>query len=853
MPSNRAPPFLELSRDTLQDFDTSGLDLENVLAVWTGLTKCSSFIKNGKRLENISWRIVNRNLVVKQNESSNSDVVEAQSNLGKTRNKLNDGDLFSILSIVSEQGVSSTRPLLTKRRSGSKILTKKSFNRSSESLNRPPVFRKTSSSKSLKKMSLKTQQKRNSALDLTSIPNDIDLFEQPNPRYAFGIYEPSNAQKDEATSKPGLTRSDTSTSVVRGFVPGAASEPEGESLPVNHIQKSKQSSASTTPVESLFKPPAHQTKPEPPKSPVHTTSSLFSKLERVKSPLSHDSTADVLNSKVPESLFNNNHHSNKKKSLTNTDKAQEEHTNTTTSSLFDHAAKLQNAEMSQPKPQLKKRATVLNNLGMTSLSKPQDKKHEKNMFFIESSPSPTDSKFLDSHHHNSGHVHHDKKSPALKPQGDHKSLFSGNGNHTNQNGKSSLFEGKKPIREIMFSSDDSFSDESDWSSVSEDLASEDEQDINEQWKRTVFKREDSKAQKPQIKRSLLSGLFLNEMQSEEAYQQRPQPPLKASTTSVSSKNSSDGYEILSTSAASGIVVKHRSNPLTESNNLERNTAEPVTSISTTHAIASGLLHEPNSSADLKTTLDQQHQPSSSLSHLTKSALHLTNYFSSQRKNSFSSIASDRSRMKFKHESNAPPTASTLLPTALSTHMFLPNAHQRAKSRLTAVAESESNEPSRKTSTDGGIPSKDGETVETEDVNDKNCEVHPQDQVKAVTPIKSPTIHIPIAAQHHEDKHNISRKLSPKTTRKQMLATELSDSLRKSILWDRQYAFTGDGTKKYLYDVTGVPATTTLKDANEGPISEEKWGDNGADKPKVIKKDFQVDDDWDKESFYTRGW
>jgi hypothetical protein len=848
MSNNNVPPFLELSRDTLQAFDTSGLDLENVLAVWTGLTKCSEFIKNGKRLENISWRIVNRNLVIKENKH----VVEEpqlSSSVGKTRNKLNDGDLFSLLSIVSEQNVDPLRPQLAKRKSSNKNLTKRGKNNSSESLlvNRPSMFRKSSSSKSLKKMN----QKRKSNVDLSSIPHDTDIFEQPNPRYAFGIYDPSTSPKDTVQAAL-LTRSDTSTSVIRGFVPDDPStkqqSPPRKSPPSPRVQREKKSveKASEKASPSLFGNYQQQLTPEEDiQNSSRTTSSLFNH-ERVKSPLSHESTTEVLSGRETMSLFGSQQP--QKSSLF-------DNNNNSRSSLFDNKKQsqrtYQNSDSSGSSGQLarfqpKKRSTVLNSLGMTSLSKPHDQKKDKKMFFIESSPSPTEPKLFDAN------IHHDTHKPPADPHHHrHTTQKQKSQVMASQGEKQSLFEGKAP-REIMFSSDDSLSDESDWSSVSEDPQSEDDEDLHEEWNRTVFKRADSAPQKPQIKRSLLSGLFLNDMQPEDSHISSPQPQMfkvavstrtqSRTATPAHSKPSSTGSHELSTSALSTVMVRHASKPSTDGTTLELMTSEPHTSISMTHVTASGELNEPRITSDFKAALDQQVQPSSSFSSLAKSALNLTNYFSSQRKNSFSSIASDRTRVRLKHESNAPPTASTLLPTALSTHMFLPNAHQRAKSRLAAVVESEgSEEPSRKNSESGQNPILVEKDLSGKDITHERT-LHSEES-QAVKPIKSPTISIPLVSQTNDDPHNfnISRKLSPKTTRKQMLATELSDSLRKSILWDRQYAYPGESQKKYVYD-------GNLKETQDE--NDPKWD---ADKPKVLKKEVEGGDDWDKESFYTRGW
>lgn len=83
--SRRRPnPFLEISAST-KDYIGSQLkeqasnenadkvEFDNIVTFWTTLTKVSDVIENGKRLENISWRLVNRKMLLK-NELSNKDV-----------------------------------------------------------------------------------------------------------------------------------------------------------------------------------------------------------------------------------------------------------------------------------------------------------------------------------------------------------------------------------------------------------------------------------------------------------------------------------------------------------------------------------------------------------------------------------------------------------------------------------------------------------------------------------------------------------------------------------------------------------------------------------------------------------
>ncbi|TID29282.1 hypothetical protein CANINC_002078 [Pichia inconspicua] len=80
----RPKPFLEISASTKEyiGFQLKGqainenvnkVKFDNIVTIWTTLTKASDFIENGKRLENISWRLVNRKLLLK-NDLSYKDV-----------------------------------------------------------------------------------------------------------------------------------------------------------------------------------------------------------------------------------------------------------------------------------------------------------------------------------------------------------------------------------------------------------------------------------------------------------------------------------------------------------------------------------------------------------------------------------------------------------------------------------------------------------------------------------------------------------------------------------------------------------------------------------------------------------
>ncbi|SCU88314.1 LADA_0E09450g1_1 [Lachancea dasiensis] len=207
--------------------------------------------------------------------------------------------------------------------------------------------------------------------------------------------------------------------------------------------------------------------------------------------------------------------------------------------------------------------------------------------------------------------------------------------------------------------DSSDEDESDWDSLSDDsqLYDEEEDDIyyQKQWDKLMFPRNDSlrtnfnkstassttsvdHQQDP--KRSLLSGLFLSEMNK------KPTPQIMSSWSLPQQPT------------------------LEESSIVAVGDVTPSSSWKGTDAISHAI--------------SRDHIPA--------------------QRNSFSSIISDSTRQRYTFQSNAPPTAQTILPTALSTHMFLPNnVHQQriAKSeslRSEPVKRRESMDiPSKKTS------------------------------------------------------------------------------------------------------------------------------------------------------------
>lgn len=551
---------------------------------------------------------------------------------------------------------------------------------------------------------------------------------------------------------------------------------------------------------------------------------------------------------------------------------------------------LKNQQSHHGKPLNKQ--TLLSNLGMTTLQNSSKAvKDSNNMFFIESSPSPAESDIvgsidnitlkdhfpahlgkhmkesshlahqqvslldnIDRHHHH--HHHHSKPEqqnahdlflsqtgithPNHETHSRATSLFGNNGNGSHQGdsrqegspierSNTSLFQHQNVKNNQLMYSSDSFTDDSDWSSVSEDSdsGSDDAEYHRQRWndeKLKFSKKDESK--KPQIKRSLLSGLFLNEMNPDTKKPGKKPVLLRSSTTSDMNSNSLLTATKQSPALSHQHVIDSKSSlEISSSIGHQRKSSLATPSQTTINALASvtsptlqarpsfqrkvstssvGMNHISSKNSDVSSIygtsvekrsaashLPHPQQQSSLTSFMSKSALNLTSYFVNSRRPS-----------SLNHQSNAPPTAATLLPTALATHMFLPNVHQRARSKLSSVVEG---------STTSGSSVENGSAIEADDNESASASLQ-QRKLSVPTPIPAKSrasSFVSVNGSHLErpnfvnqnnanqmvhHSHNVpvkskkvipGEKLSPRLSRKLMLATELSESLRESMIWDRK--------------------------------------------------------------------
>lgn len=541
--SKKSLPFLEVSPDLL-NLDRESLDFENVLTVWTTLIKSKNFIKNGRRLENISWRVVNRNLLLKPYEESriSLDAKDFDTLMGISSQKSNKQPFLhtpnptppppklkkrpSQIDRIHHVGKEITNEVSSSeeevvdeeeaREAKAKAKAKVDYSRGGDDLeggSGPSGINDSSTYHHLQSDSRLNHQER---FPHTDSHNQNASLHHPEPKYAVGA-----AAETMAPRKPPMERSSTSTSIVRGFSPS-------------------QVSVSYTPKIDAQK----------------------------QSELKEED-------KVSEQK-----------------RLQEQ-----------HKQHIQQLYRKQPDS---RRSNLYNKLSMSKIS-PKGKNND--MFFIESSPSPAES---------------DMEPKKLSPNRSNASLFGGQNEHQSQ---------------ILFTSDDSFSDSEpdEWSSVSE---SEEEENDKEE-SSLAFEKNDQLLTRNHsaMKRSLLSGLFLNQLHS---------PPQRARTMSPG-EQSSERFDHPSirrtvTHTAPSMASSSANLPSvkTEGQHLNISSSYDKPATSSSYVVASAL----------KQNLETN-----------KSALNLAHQLAN-------------SRRPTHQPSNAPPTASTLLPTALSTHMFIPSAQQR---------------------------------------------------------------------------------------------------------------------------------------------------------------------------------
>ncbi|KAK9389228.1 hypothetical protein V1515DRAFT_614112 [Lipomyces mesembrius] len=217
----KADPFLSLAVDNISKLDTS--DAENLFSIWTVFSKCAENLENGRRLENLSWRLWNREAFVANNgvhSSSKSASCSPCPDLSS-----------SVESVSSDHHAHAPKP---SRPPMQKSNTTDRFQKVIETFN----IAQEEHWKALRSEQLAQQQKQKSLIANKEIARsalvapeqpsvsvsaqkpvavDIPIPEQPLPRSA-------DTSDSESDSERHLSRAAlSSTSIVRGFSPSAIS------------------------------------------------------------------------------------------------------------------------------------------------------------------------------------------------------------------------------------------------------------------------------------------------------------------------------------------------------------------------------------------------------------------------------------------------------------------------------------------------------------------------------------------------------------------------------------------------------------------------------------------------------
>ncbi|KAK9495045.1 hypothetical protein V1508DRAFT_240953 [Lipomyces doorenjongii] len=207
MPPKLKDPFLSLAVDNISKLDTS--DAENLFSIWTVFSKCAENLENGRRLENLSWRLWNREAFVANNAvppSSKSASCSPCPDLSS-----------SVESASSDHHAQAPKP------SGppmQKSNTTDRFQKVIETFN----IAQEEHWKALRSEQLARQQKQRSLIankEISQEPAAVDIPIQkqplPVPRSAYTSDSESDSDRHLSRAAP------SSTSIVRGFSPSAIS------------------------------------------------------------------------------------------------------------------------------------------------------------------------------------------------------------------------------------------------------------------------------------------------------------------------------------------------------------------------------------------------------------------------------------------------------------------------------------------------------------------------------------------------------------------------------------------------------------------------------------------------------
>ncbi|KAG7896888.1 hypothetical protein KL905_001295 [Ogataea polymorpha] len=471
-----------------------------------------------------------------------------------------------------------------------------------------------------------------------------------------------------------------------------------------------------------------------------------------------------------------------------------------------------------------------------------------------------------------------------------------------QKSQMSLFDnksGKQAVtkQHIMFSSDEEISDGSDWSSMSGDSDLDDDDEGEEEQLNFSKTNIQKPAERPQMKRSLLSGLFLDKMGNEvsEKSRENSRPKSRSPSLVVSPSLGSVDHPEMSRASTSAFNVNASADVVTSPTEKTRSLAQR------------NITSSPVPPTDHQRPTMTRNNSSNNPHLVSKSAISLASFLASNRRPHATASEVHNGHYDRHHESNAPPTAATLLPTALSTHMFLPTMNLHRQSRVRDTKSSTHShlvpKPTAKTQLDDRSRQASRGRSDGQD-NDKEFEeaISVSSSVKSIEIPGSLTRSRTHSRTHsHRDSpvHHPSRpglenrgssyltKVSPAVTTREMLTKELPSNLVESINNENKLIHASSTNLSELssharlhnYIHTNQSSTATLMNgivtADENSSSESEPSNNiiangiMGNKLRLLTTDTQSapfiddehlaynqdkDDDWeDNLNYHARGW
>ncbi|ODV83206.1 hypothetical protein CANARDRAFT_30151 [[Candida] arabinofermentans NRRL YB-2248] len=729
----KSPPFLELSNSTIELLEKnkhqlSAIDFDNVLTLWTTLIKSSDFIKNGKRLENISWRVVNRNLLLKNDFNFNDFSTLIDISTKSNDLKITNNNTKPITKRIPSSGSTKSQQLLQPppprpQQQQQQQQTKPTPSLFNSRPQRPTLIHSNSKIKS--QSSVKIEKGTNEiTAEISNSENDSSISDSESESDVE--VEDEDEDEDETVteskdSHPSLFNNQTT-------------KQKQTSLPKNSLTQSNLNQQQSLIEKQSQKQLNHEhIKANTPQHQQHSIAAMSNRMFYIENSPSPEQVD-------PHLLYNNHHVSpihqpsskqatqsrlknsstlkNSQSPFINNHQHQQQQQQTITHSLFGQ----QRPPSKSPQHQHQHTSPQIPHHRTDHLENQHQLKHDSRLKTV-SEPRHDHSSLKNPSNPSKHHSHvkdhqqpEDDMEHLYQQQIKYNSTYSNAGlspQSETQKSHASLFGNNQPQQsqpQILFSSDDDFSDGSDWSSVSNDSEFDDDDDDEDD--HLDFNKKDNyeKLDEPSnIKRSLLSGLFLDKMPQESESESQ-----KTSSSSSNTNNNMrspkliispvlppvghhphpDQLEMTPKSTAVSASLTNFTASANDISNISKPTRSSISEVeSNDNANANSgskvnSSHVSQSAADLLHSTQQQRPSlsragSNGIQHLvSKSAISLASFFANNRRPQTNdqqhNVYYDRH-----HESNAPATASTLLPTALSTHMFLPtmNLHQQQANRM----------------------------------------------------------------------------------------------------------------------------------------------------------------------------